>query len=174
MDPQALLTLGIILLGAGLLLLLADLFVPSGGILLMLSMGVMAVGIVLLFRHSTTAGVTGLAGVFVFLPLLLALLIKFWPHTPLARMVQPPPEENEALPMHQELQYLKGRRGRTLTALKPGGMVDFDGRRVDCITEGMMLEAGRWVRCIEVRGGTVIVRAADGQDTTDLETAIFT
>ena len=173
MDPQALLTLGIILLTAGLLLLFADLFVPSGGILLMLSMGVMAVGIVLPFRHSTTAGVSGVAGVFVVLPLLFALLIKFWPHTPLARMMRPPPDEAEALPMHQELQYLKGRTGRTLSALKPGGMVDFDGRRVDCITEGMMLEAGRTVRCVEVRGGTVVVRAADGVGPSDLETAIF-
>jgi membrane-bound serine protease (ClpP class) len=53
---------------------------------------------------------------------------------------------------------LKGRVGRTATPMRPSGSVVFDGRRVDALTEGMMLDAGTWVRCVDVRGGRVIVR----------------
>jgi membrane-bound serine protease (ClpP class) len=53
-----------------------------------------------------------------------------------------------ALPVNQELEQLKGRIGRTLSALRPAGVVDFDGRRIDTITEGMMVDPGQWVRCV--------------------------
>jgi membrane-bound serine protease (ClpP class) len=42
--------------------------------------------------------------------------------------------------------------------MRPSGTVEFDGRRVDAMTEGVMLDAGVWVRCLEVKGGRVIVR----------------
>lgn len=84
MDMSMLLTLGIVLMAAGLLLLLADLFIPSGGILTLLALGSMGVGVTLLFRHSMTAGLTALGTLFVALPVIVGLLIKFWPHTPIA------------------------------------------------------------------------------------------
>jgi hypothetical protein len=42
--------------------------------------------------------------------------------------------------------------------MRPSGTVEFEGRRIDAMTEGVMLEAGVWVRCVEVKGGRVIVR----------------
>ena len=74
---------------------------------------------------------------------------------------------------YQELEELRGRFGRTLSALRPSGVTDFDGRRVDTITEGMMVEPGQWVRCVDVRAGKVIVRPADKPDLGGLETAVF-
>ena len=76
--------------------------------------------------------------------------------------------------MYQELEQLRGRFGKTLSTLRPAGVVDFDGRRTDSITEGMMVEAGQWVRCVDVKGGRVIVRPADRPpDFNDLDTVIF-
>jgi hypothetical protein len=45
---------------------------------------------------------------------------------------------------------------------------------VDTITEGMMVEPGQWVRCIDVQAGKVIVRPVDKPNLGELETAIFT
>jgi len=174
MDTTAYLTLGLILVASGLLLLLADLFVPSAGVLTVLSLAALVGGIIFLFAYDAFVGVCSLGGVVVALPVLGGLLIKYWAHTPLGRMAHPALEEDEALPAHKELQLLKGRVGKALTTLKPGGMVDFDGRRVDSLTEGMMVEAGRWVRCVQVRGSTVVVRPVDRPEVSDLETAIFT
>jgi hypothetical protein len=51
-------------------------------------------------------------------------------------------------------------------------VVDFDGRRVDVLTEGMLVEPGTWVRCIDVKSGKVIVRPLERPPTAqDLENA---
>ncbi|HEY3789249.1 MAG TPA: NfeD family protein, partial [Urbifossiella sp.] len=62
------------------------------------------------------------------------------------------------LPQLSGLEALKGRVGKATSPLRPSGSVEFDGRRVDAMTEGMMIDAGHWVRCMDVRGGKVIVR----------------
>jgi membrane-bound serine protease (ClpP class) len=167
------LTLGAFLIVVGFLLLLGELFVTSG-VLFVLALGSIAVGVVFLFRYDTTVGVGGLIGVVLTLPTAGYLIIRMLPNTPLAQLARQPSEEPQGdLPHHQELQALRGRTGKTLTPLRPAGMVSFDGRRVDCVTEGMMVEAGKWVRCVDVRGGTVTVRPVDRPDTFELETAEF-
>jgi membrane-bound serine protease (ClpP class) len=86
------------------------------------------------------------------------------------------PDENAtvaALPANQELEQLKGRIGRTLSALRPAGVVDFDGRRIDTVTEGMMVDPGQWVRCVDVRAGRVVVRPVDRPDLGRLESDDF-
>ena len=57
--------------------------------------------------------------------------------------------------------------------LRPSGVTEFDGRRVDTLSEGPLIEAGQWVRCVDVRAGKVIVRPADKPDLGGLETAVF-
>jgi membrane-bound serine protease (ClpP class) len=73
------------------------------------------------------------------------------------------------MPVNLELEQLRGRYGRALSDLRPSGVCDFDGWRVDTITEGMMVEAGQWVRCVDVRAGKVVVRPADKPTPDDLE-----
>ncbi len=168
------LTLGTFLIVVGFLLLLGELFVTSG-ILLVLAVGSIAVGVVFLFRHDTLVGVLGLVGVLVAVPVAGFLVLRLLPNTPLAQLSRRPAEEPAAaLPHHLELQTLRGRTGKTLTPLRPAGMVSFDGKRIDCVTEGMLVEASKWVRCVDVRGGTVTVREVDKPDTFELETAHFT
>ena len=53
------------------------------------------------------------------------------------------------------------------------GVVDFEGRRIDTLTEGMMVDPGQWVRCVDVRAGKVIVRPAAKPSISDLETNLF-
>ncbi len=73
------------------------------------------------------------------------------------------------------MEKLRGRIGKTLAPLRPAGVADFDGRRVDVITEGMMVDGGQWVRCIDVRAGKVVVRPVEKPDDLgDLDEAIFT
>ncbi len=43
----------------------------------------------------------------------------------------------------------------------PSGAVDIDGTIVDALSEGMAIEAGGWVKVIEVRGTRVVVRPTD-------------
>jgi len=59
--------------------------------------------------------------------------------------------------------------GKTVSPMRPSGTVEFDNTRVDAMTEGVMIDAGVFVRCVDVRGGKVIVRRMDApRDLTDI------
>jgi membrane-bound serine protease (ClpP class) len=63
--------------------------------------------------------------------------------------------------MGSPLEHLLGQYGRTLTPLRPSGMVDFDGRRLDALSEEGLLPAGALVQAVRLRGREIVVRAAD-------------
>ncbi|MEO8398683.1 MAG: nodulation protein NfeD [Ignavibacteriaceae bacterium] len=51
-----------------------------------------------------------------------------------------------------------GLEGIALTTLRPAGTADFDGKRVDVVTEASYIENGKKIRVIKVEGSKVIVR----------------
>ncbi len=53
---------------------------------------------------------------------------------------------------------LLGHSGRAVGALRPAGIADFSGRRVDVVTEGDFVEAGSLVKVILVDGNRVVVK----------------
>jgi membrane-bound serine protease (ClpP class) len=71
------------------------------------------------------------------------------------------------------LEALRGKTGRAVSSLRPSGVAVFDGRRIDVITEGLMVEPGQWVKCVEVRANKVIVRPADPPSLDDFENVSF-
>jgi membrane-bound serine protease (ClpP class) len=177
MDDTTSLTLGLCLIGVGFLLLTGELVLPSHGVLSVLALAAVAFGVALIFKYDTAAGAAAAGGVVVGMPFLLWLLVRLWPSTPLGRRLLLTRSTEDVtlaeLPANQALDGLKGKFGRSLSELRPAGVVDFDGRRVDCVTEGMLIEAGMLVRCVEARAGRVVVRLADRPDITEIETGIF-
>jgi membrane-bound serine protease (ClpP class) len=171
------LVVGIALIVAGLLFLLAEIFVPHGGALAVLAVASISVGVAFAFFYDPVAGLLTILGVALVIPIGMGLISELWPLTPYGRRMLVPgtsPEDTVAAQPHlQDLERLKGRFGRTLSALRPAGVVDFDGRRVDTLTEGMMVEPGQWVRCVDVRAGKVVVRPAQKPNIEGLENAIF-
>jgi membrane-bound ClpP family serine protease len=137
-----------------------------------------AVGVIFTFWYDTTTGTWTLIGVFVALPILGKMLLTYWPRTRMGRrmMLTAPTEEDTtlaSLQANQELEELRGRFGRAVSPLRPSGLVDFEGRRVQSITEGRMVEPGQWVRCVAIQANKVIVRPVDKPNLDDLETADF-
>ncbi len=175
MDPSYA-TLGFILIGVGFVFLAGELFLPSG-FFVVISAGCIVIGVGLTFSAGPTTGLLALIGVLIAMPTLSTFLFKILPRTPIGRqfLLTKPREDATlaAMPAHMELEKLRGRTGRTLAPLRPAGVADFDGRRVDVITEGMMVEGGQWVRCIDVRAGRVVVRPVEKPTLGDLEEAIF-
>jgi membrane-bound ClpP family serine protease len=173
------LSLAYVLIFAGLALLVAEFFLPSHGVLLVLSLSALVLGVAMTFKYSddVTIGFITLIAVFVALPTVGGIMLHYWPRTPMGKrfFLSGPDDDATAasMPVHLELEQLRGRYGRAISALRPAGVVEFDGRRIDSITEGMMVEPDQWVRCIDVKAGRVIVRPADKPDLGDLETAFF-
>ena len=173
------LAIALALVALGVLLMIAELFLPTGGMLFALAIGAMVVGVALPFMYGDPlTGLLLMVGVLVLMPVLNVLMIYVWPHTAMARrLTKSGPEEDATLanmPVNVELEQLRGQFGRALSPLRPSGVVDFNGRRVDCLTEGMMVEPGDWVRCMDVKVGRVIVRPVDKPpDLQSLENAEF-
>ncbi|MGE3806886.1 MAG: hypothetical protein AB7K24_19640 [Gemmataceae bacterium] len=169
-----------LLIGIGLVLLAAEVFVPSLGILFVLGTACLVGGVAMtfIFASSPYIGWLTLLIIGFLLPVGGYFMFQLWPKTMIGKRIilQATPDDDAALtmPVHVELEQLRGRLGRALAPLRPAGVADFDGRRIDVITEGMMIEAGEWVRCIDVRAGRVLVRKVDKPDLGKLEDADFT
>jgi membrane-bound serine protease (ClpP class) len=169
------LTLALILIVLGLVLLIAEVFLPSGGVLFVASVVLIVGGIAVVFYFGDTyTGFLTLLGVFVVTPIVAGLAFHIWRKSPLSRqLILQGAEEDDAtvatMPVNLELEQLRGRFGRAVSPLRPSGVVDFDGRRIDALTEGIMVEPGTWVRCIDVRAGHVLVRPMDPPQLNDLE-----
>ncbi|WP_432402441.1 NfeD family protein [Wukongibacter sp. M2B1] len=57
-----------------------------------------------------------------------------------------------------DMKYFLNRQGRTLTKLRPVGTVDFDGVKLDAVSEGEFISKGTMVEVIKVDGRRIIVR----------------
>ena len=171
------LTLAYFLIVIGALMLAAELFIPSGGVLFVLSVCALVGGIIMVFQEDPSMGLMTLIAVVTIVPLAGGVLLHYWPRTPMGkRFFLSGPDDDDtvaSMPTLMELEQFRGKVGRALSSLRPSGVVDFDGRRIDTITEGMMAEPGQWVRCIDVRAGKVVVRPVDKPDLGKLENADF-
>lgn len=163
MDP---LIWSAILLSLGVMLVVAEVFLPSGGILGFLSICTLVAAIVMAFYHrGAEMGFIFLAVTAVAVPVALALAFRWWPHTPMGRrLLLDVPTSEEVLPdteLRRTLRQLVGKSGVAKTVMLPSGAVVVDGQTIDALSEGMPIEAGSRVRVIEVRGNRVVVRPDD-------------
>jgi membrane-bound ClpP family serine protease len=164
---EAMLFWGLGLLAVALLLVVVEVFVPSGGLIAVVSVGAAAVGIYCLFRAdpSRVWGFIGIAIVVVLGPAVMAFAFKVWPSTPLGRRMlgEPPPEQVEAARLEEQKQRdrmaaLVGAEGRVITALRPVGLIEIDGQRVEALAQSSFIPAGSRVRVSAVEGSQIKVR----------------
>lgn len=53
---------------------------------------------------------------------------------------------------------LKGKTGTVVTMLRPAGMAEIDGRRVDVVSQGSFIDEGTEIVVAEVEGNRVVVK----------------
>jgi uncharacterized protein YqfA (UPF0365 family) len=151
--------------------MVAELLLPTHGILFGLGVGAAIIGVALTFRYGLSTGVITLMVVIVVVPLLGGVLLRIWPKTPLGKhLFLPGPEDDQTvanMPVNLELERLRGRYGKSLSALRPCGVVNFDGRRVDTMTSGEMIGMIVRQKIALVQGGVKI-------STQDLESHYLT
>lgn len=170
-EPGVYFMWGVILVLLGLALLLLEAFIPSYGVLGTCSILTVIAGIALTFYADPTYGAILLAASIVAVPVAIAMLIKWWPKTPIGRRVLlDTPMGDEVLPdtpLRRSLRELIGKTGKAKCVMLPSGAVSIEGRTIDAVSEGLAIEAGQWVRVIEVRGNRVVVRAIDEAEAQD-------
>lgn len=161
----------LLLLAFGLILLIAEVFIPSGGLIGFLAAGCLVLSLWQAFRHSFELGLKFLLADFLLMPMAFALAVYLWPKTPVGKRVllaRPGPDEFEVSHAPARLDHLFGQLGRALTPLRPSGLVEFDGRRLDGLSEDGLIPSGALVLAVRARAGQLVVRTAPDPTLDDL------
>ncbi len=147
-------------------LLVAEVFVPSGGLLSVCSFACLAGGIVIFFNFSTVAGWIGIVVAILMIPTVLILAYRMFPKTRFGKAVTltpPQRERGDAIPDTEAIKELLGKSGLVLSDLRPVGMCDFDGRRVECVAETGYIEKDNKVTVVRVEGTQLTVRIEENE-----------
>jgi membrane-bound ClpP family serine protease len=163
-----------ILLLIGMALIFLEIFIPSGGLLSLLAAGSFAATLVVGFRDSLYLGTIMLGIITVLVPVAVGLALKWWPHTPLGKLIliKRPDSENDVLPNtepYRRRKELVGKRGVAKTKLLPSGDVNIEGQIYDAISDGMAIEAGQAIKVVAVRTQRLVVRPLNAQELAEQE-----
>ncbi len=155
----------LLLLGVGFLVL--EFFVPSGGVLSFLSVTAIVGSLIVSFAAGVQFGVIMLTVTAVVIPIILAMAIRWWPHTPIGRLVliQRPDDPDDVLPETEEyrgLRQLIGKVGRAKSKMLPSGLVIIEGRSYDAVSDGFAIEPDQPIKVVGVRTQRILVRPAEG------------
>ena len=145
-------------------LLVAEVFVPSGGLISVCAFACLCGGIFIFFKQSTTMGVIGVIAAVIMIPSVLVTAYKVFPKTRFGKSVTLAPpvrEQGDAVPDTGELKELLGATGVVLTPLRPVGTCDFSGQRVECVAESGYVDKDKKVKVIEVESTQVTVRTVE-------------
>ncbi len=158
--------LAVVFLIAGLVILVAEVFIPSGGILAILTSITLSLSLVMAYSAwYETAPVVWwgfLTLVILTIPFTLGGAFYVLPRTSVGRKILlEAPNPEDVVPFAAEtarLEQLVGKFGVARTMLSPGGLVQVANQRLHAFTEGQLVEAGTPVEVLEVRGTRLLVR----------------
>ncbi|MEM6980182.1 MAG: nodulation protein NfeD [Planctomycetota bacterium] len=150
-------------------LIVAEFFVPSGGLLGIAATLAGISALLIAFTHSLSFGIT-MTGVFVVtIPSLFALIVRIWPRTPVGREMLNRSPDSATNPPRDELKTidgvplndLVGRIGTATTNCLPSGQIIVDGHRANAVSLGQPIDTGMSIKVVRVVAGQVQIRIAD-------------
>jgi membrane-bound ClpP family serine protease len=155
------LVLAVFLFLACAILIIAEVFVPSGGLISIVALACLVGGIILFFNRSATAGWIGVIIAIIMIPSVLIIAYKIFPKTRFgknATLSPPQRQQGDAIPDTPKLKEMLGAEGIVLTPLRPVGMCDFSGQRIECVAESGYVNKGKKVKVIDVESTQLTVR----------------
>ena len=159
---ESTLNLALMLLAAGVVFAILEVFIPSGGLLGIVSAGFFIGGIVIAWSHSGAWGMGTLLGCLIVIPILILVGFRVFPHTPFGRkmiLAPPPTEPTASAAAGPELDLTVGLGGKAGTDLRPSGTAFFNDRRVSVVTAGEWITRDSAIRVVRVEGNRIVVEA---------------
>ena len=143
---------------AGVLIIIAEIILPSGGLLSLVAVGLFGYSLFIVFHDiSTMAGTYFVLADLIIIPTLLALGLKILARSP-ATLRETLSSENGVVSQSPELESFMGREGKSVTDLRPGGTAIIDDKRLDVVSRGEYIEKDSNLIVVEVTGNQIIVR----------------
>jgi membrane-bound serine protease (ClpP class) len=159
MEPGVGLAIGLFV--AGLLAIVAEIFIPGGVVGTMGGLAIVA-AVILGFREGSALGTVLLVAGVILVPACLVGAMQLAPKLPFSKklFLQESLDADKGYVAQKEgLGELVGREGVATTDLRPSGMAEIDGSRTDVVTGGEMIEKGTQIKVVHVEGNRVVVEA---------------
>jgi len=149
--------LPIILQILGILVVVAEIFIPSLGVLMAIALGLLLYSLYLVFTTiSNVAGMVFLGMDLLAVPFLLILGMKMLAASPLSLNSRLSSKEGVVSQIVSLKEYMN-KQGRAVTDLRPSGIALIEGKRLDVVTDGDYIEADTPVIVTRVTGNQIIV-----------------
>jgi len=147
----------------GTLVVIAEFFIPSGGILSIAAAGLFGYSLYLAFAHvSITAGYFFVAADAVLIPALVLVGVRIIAKGPASlKTTLSQAEGVSSQPI--ELQSYVGKEGTTVTALHPAGIALIDNKRLDVVSSGEYIGKLTPVVVTVVTGNQIVVKKKEAK-----------
>ena len=147
------------LLAAG--VLIAEVIIPSGGLLGLLAAGLLGYSLYSVFTEvSVNTGYLFLVADVVALPFIIIMGLKMLARSP-ATLKTELSTGAGVTSQSDELVGFLGKTGVAETTLRPSGIALIDGRRLDVVSRGEYIDRGTGIVVAAVTGNQIIVEAKD-------------
>lgn len=172
-SPDGLLFVALALVFAGVILFLLEVFLPSGGILALLSASSLVGSVVVMFLFNSMLGMSLLIAYFIVIPVALYWGLKVWRGSSVGhklilgadtegtddQLSQVRSEEMRLVRADRIKQNI-GKFGVADSTLRPVGFVLIEEERLDAIAEGEVIERGQRVEVVDAYDNQIKVRLA--------------
>ena len=155
------LLLPIILQLVGVVVIIAEIILPSGGILSIVALAIFGYSLFIVFNEiSMIIGFSFVAADLIFIPVLVIVGLKLLARSPVTLRKTLSRKEGVSS-QSSELESYVGTQGNAVTDLRPAGIAVINGKRVDVVTRGDYLGKDSAIVVAAVTGNQIIVRKKD-------------
>lgn len=143
----------------GIIIVIAEIFIPSGGLLAVIALSFLGYSLYILFlKVSFFAGICFLLADIIIVPVVVVYGLKALSNSSLALKKTLSSKDGVCSQSFDLKNYIK-KQGVALTDLRPAGVARIDGKRVDVVSFGEYIEKDSIVYVYNVAGNQVIVRS---------------
>lgn len=145
----------------GILVIIAEIILPSGGMLSILATGLFGYSLYLVFTQlSMSVGMAFIIADLILIPVLVYFGLKFLAKSPVTLRTKLSKEDGVTVQSLDQNDYL-GSVGLAITDLRPSGVANIQDERLDVVTQGEYIEKQSEIIVIEVSGNQIVVKQKD-------------
>lgn len=142
---------------AGIVVIIAEVILPSGGILTLIATGLIGYSLYIVFTTvSSSAGMVFVLADIVIVPVTIIIGLKLLVKSPATLRTQLS-QKNGVSSQDPEMISYVGQEGKATTDLRPAGTASVNGRRLDVVTRGEYIDKESEIVVLKVTGNQIIV-----------------
>lgn len=144
----------------GMLVIVAEIFIPSLGLLTAIALGLFFYSLYIIYTISTTVGIIFTGFDVTMIPVLIIFGMKILAKSPLALKKELSKKEG-VVSQKETIETYLNVKGISVTDLRPAGMALINSERMDVVTDGEYIEADTPIIVTGVNGNRIIVEKSE-------------